>query len=46
MRSATRSRNEYGPAGSGSSGTSSPMRRHVSSWAVVHPDSRAAWMAV
>ena len=46
MRSATRSRNEYGPEGSASSGTTSPMRRQTSSWAGLHPESRDAWMAV
>jgi len=27
-------------------GSSSPMRRQVSTWAGVHPDRRAAWIAV
>ena len=45
MRSATRSRNEYG-AGSPTAGTTKPIRRHASICAGAHPESRAAWIAV
>jgi len=48
MRTATRSRNEYGAVGSvaASDGTTTPVRRHASSWAVVQPENRDAWIAV